>query len=157
MRVNISFRPTRGKCRIGNVKCEAGHEIPAVRCDQPCGWRRLRQRSSTTNNGKVVVEDGVHGTFTDGKARRERYNLTMARGWDSKSVEAQIEESDSSSSSSPDGVLSAEDLQTEFKKKDLLLSRRRVLQQLESSNNERYSDLLRRTLVDLDIQIASLN
>jgi hypothetical protein len=81
----------------------------------------------------------------------------MARGWDSKSVEAQIEESDSSSSSSPDGVLSAEDLQTEFKKKDLLLSRRRVLQQLESSNNERYSDLLRRTLVDLDIQIASLN
>jgi hypothetical protein len=81
----------------------------------------------------------------------------MARGWESKSVEAQIEESDSSSSSNPDGVLSAEDLQIEFKKKDLLLSRRRVLQQLEGSSNERYSDLLRRTLADLDVQIDSLS
>jgi hypothetical protein len=80
----------------------------------------------------------------------------MARGWESKSVEAQTEESDSSSSN-PDNVLSAEDLQTQFKKKDLLLSRRRVLQQLESSSNERYSDLLRRTLADLDVQIDSLS
>ncbi len=81
----------------------------------------------------------------------------MARGWESKSVEAQIEESDSSSSSNPENVISAEDLQTQFKKKDLLLSRRRVLQQLEGSSNERYSDLLRRTLADLDVQIDSLS
>lgn len=79
----------------------------------------------------------------------------MARGWESKSVEAQIEESDSEPSiSSP---LSVADRQATFKKNDLELSRRRILQQLETSNNERYSELLRRTLADLDAQIAALN
>jgi len=35
--------------------------------------------------------------------------------------------------------------------------RKRILQQLETSSNERYSELLRRTLADLDAQIAALN
>jgi len=37
-----------------------------------------------------------------------------------------------------------------------MLSRKRVLQQLECSTSERYSELLRRTLADLDAQIAEL-
>jgi len=49
------------------------------------------------------------------------------------------------------------DRQTTFKKSDLQLSRKRILQQLETSSNERYSELLRRTLADLDVQIAALN
>jgi hypothetical protein len=80
----------------------------------------------------------------------------MARGWESKAVEAQIEEAESGPLSNPD-LLSATDRQAALKKNDLLLSRRRILQELESSNNERYSELLRRTLVDLDLQIAGLN
>jgi hypothetical protein len=78
----------------------------------------------------------------------------MARGWESKSVEAQIEESESSSN--PEYLGSPGDQQTKFKKNDLLLSRKRVLQQLENSNNERYSELLRRSLDDLDRQIEAL-
>jgi hypothetical protein len=81
----------------------------------------------------------------------------MARGWESKSVEAQIEESDIETSSNPDHLMSAEDLQAKFKKNDLLLSRRRVVQQLQGSSNERYSELLRRSLADLDVQIEALN
>lgn len=80
----------------------------------------------------------------------------MARGWDSKSVEAQIEESDSESSSNPDQGLSEEQRQTLIKKKELQLSRKLVMQQLEGSSSERYSDLLRRTLAGLDAQIADL-
>jgi hypothetical protein len=80
----------------------------------------------------------------------------MARGWESKSVEAQIEESDSESLANP-GSLSVADRQVTFKKNDLQLSRKRILQQLETSNNERYSELLRRTLADLDAQIAALS
>jgi len=85
------------------------------------------------------------------------YNLSMARGWESKSVEAQIEESHSESSPNQEEFLSAAELQTRLKKSDLMLSRQRVLQQLEQSNSNRYSELLRRTLAGLDAQIAALN
>jgi len=52
--------------------------------------------------------------------------------------------------------LTPEELQRRQKKADLLLSRRRVMQQLAESSNERYSELLRRTLTELDAQIAKL-
>ena len=78
----------------------------------------------------------------------------MARGWESKSVEAQIEESISEPSRN-EGPASAEELQSRNKKGGLMLSRKHVLQQLERSTSERYSELLRRTLADLDAQIAN--
>ena len=80
----------------------------------------------------------------------------MARGWESKSVEAQIEESDSETSTNQQ-ALSADELHTALRRNDLLLSRKRVLQQLETSTNERYSELLRRTLAGLDLQLGELN
>ena len=81
----------------------------------------------------------------------------MARGWESKSVEAQIEESDSEPSTNQEQLFSAEERQTSLKKSDLLLSRKRILQELESSSSERYAELLRRTLAGLDAQIAELD
>ena len=80
----------------------------------------------------------------------------MARGWESKSVEAQIEESNSEPLRNQTVPSSAEELQSRSKKMDLLLSRKRVLQQLERSTSERYSELLRRTLADLEAQIAAV-
>ena len=79
----------------------------------------------------------------------------MARGWESKSVEAQIEESNSEPSHNQLPA-SAEDLQSRNRKAGLMLSRKHVLQQLERSTDERYSELLRRTLADLDAQIAAI-
>ena len=67
-----------------------------------------------------------------------------------------MEEADSEPAETP-GQFSAADRQTTLKKNDLQLSRKRIVQQLESSNNERYSELLRRTLADLDAQIAALS
>ena len=81
----------------------------------------------------------------------------MARGWESKSVEAQIEESNSETFLTSEQKVSAEQRQTILKKKDLALSRKRILQQLDSSANERYSELLRRSLASLDKELASLN
>ena len=80
----------------------------------------------------------------------------MARGWESKSVEAQIEQSISEPSRTETLLPSVEEVRTRNKKRDLTLSRKRVLQQLERSNSERYSELLRRTLADLDAQLAAL-
>jgi hypothetical protein len=81
----------------------------------------------------------------------------MARGWESKSVEAQIEESESESSLNEDQTVSAEERQILIRKKDLILSRKRVLQQLEDSPSDRYSEFLRRTLAALESQIAELS
>jgi hypothetical protein len=80
----------------------------------------------------------------------------MARGWESKSVEAQIEESNIPPSSNESQIFSPAELQARLKKSDLLLSRKRVLQQLENGGNERYCELLRRTLASLEAQIAAL-
>ena len=80
----------------------------------------------------------------------------MARGWESKSVEAQMEESQAAKSANRQPALTPEQLQRQRRKADLTLSRNRVAQQLEASGNERYSELLRRTLADLDAQIVEL-
>jgi hypothetical protein len=80
----------------------------------------------------------------------------MARGWESKSVEAQIEESRSTRPTKAKLALKAEQAQNQIRKADLLLSRSRVLQQLENSTNERFNELMHRTLADLDKQIAAL-
>jgi ribosomal protein L29 len=79
----------------------------------------------------------------------------MARGWESKSVEAQMEESVAEPTTKRT-VLTPEELQKQRRKMDLELSRSRVLQQLEQNTNERYSELLRRTLAELDQQIGRL-
>jgi hypothetical protein len=84
------------------------------------------------------------------------YNRGMARGWESKSVEAQMEESVSAEPARKREVLTSEELQKQRRKTDLELSRTRVAQQLEQSANERYSELLQRTLAELDRKIAEL-
>lgn len=81
----------------------------------------------------------------------------MARGWESKSVEAQIEESTSDSSANQDENISPDERQTLIRRNDLLLSRKRVVQQLEGSTSERYSEFLRRSLAALEAQIADLS
>jgi len=65
--------------------------------------------------------------------------------------EADAEPSGNSGSSSP------ADRQATLKKNDLQLSRKHILQQLQNSSSERYTELLRRTLADLDAQIAALS
>jgi hypothetical protein len=80
----------------------------------------------------------------------------MARGWESKSVEAQMEESGAPAPAKSKTQLTPEELQRRQKKADLLLSRNRIVQQLAESSNERYSQLLQKTLEALDAQLAAL-
>jgi len=90
--------------------------------------------------------------------RKPAYNPLMARGWESKSVEAQMEESVAAEpAKSKKAQLTPEELLRRKKRADLMLSRSRVVQQLAESSNERYSELLRRTLAALDQQINALS
>lgn len=73
----------------------------------------------------------------------------MARGWESKSVEAQqAEASDKSANDRP--RMSAEEAARWREKENLRLSRQRVLQELAASQNPRHRKLLEDSLADLD-------
>ena len=80
----------------------------------------------------------------------------MARGWESKSVEAQIEDN-KSTFSRQDAVrpVSHEEIRRQSQRANLQLSRKRILQELEGSSSERYSEMLRRSLAELDGQLKS--
>jgi hypothetical protein len=86
----------------------------------------------------------------------DAYNRSIARGWESKSVEAQMEESGAAMPAKKESTTTPEELQQQQKKAELMLSRSRVAQQLEASTNERYSEMLRRALAELDAQIAAM-
>ena len=83
----------------------------------------------------------------------------MARGWESKSVEGQMESAASlAPSPSEDGKskFTPEMQERARRRQGILLARKRILQQLEASGNERYSEMLRTSLADLDSQLAKL-
>jgi hypothetical protein len=77
----------------------------------------------------------------------------MARGWESKSVEAQQAEA-SEKSAKPRPAMSADEAARWREKESLRLSRQRVLQQLETSTNPRHRKLLQDALADLDDKLS---
>jgi hypothetical protein len=82
----------------------------------------------------------------------------MARGWESKSVEAQIDlaaaglHSQSAEVNVPDPAR----LAAIRKKENIVLSRTRVIHELESARNPRYKAVLTKALADLDAQLSTL-
>jgi hypothetical protein len=80
----------------------------------------------------------------------------MARGWESKAVEGQIEIAEAEKPENPKGQRSPAELDINRQRDVLLLSRSRVLRQIEGSRNERYTEQLNRALGDLDAQLAKL-
>ena len=80
----------------------------------------------------------------------------MARGWESKAVEAQVEAASESNSKIEKRMTPAE-LETRRKRESLLLSRSRILQDLKQSKNPRYKKILSDALADLDEKLAQLD
>jgi hypothetical protein len=80
----------------------------------------------------------------------------MARGWESKAVEGQVQEFESKESRTQRRQLSQDQKEIKRKIEILLLSRARVEKDLQSSENPRYREQLNRALIDLDAQIAKL-
>ncbi len=80
----------------------------------------------------------------------------MARGWESKSVEAQI---DMAGEHPHRAVLENSPDQKTLKiirqKESILLSRTRVVRDLKNAQNPRYKALLQKALADLDAQLST--
>jgi hypothetical protein len=80
----------------------------------------------------------------------------MARGWESKSVESQIESAESRRSASQRAKISAEQAARTQERESLLLSRTRVLHDLEQAANPRYRKVLEAALMHLDQKLTDL-
>jgi hypothetical protein len=80
----------------------------------------------------------------------------MARGWESKSVEAQIESAAAKPKPVHASELTPEEIEKLRTRENLELSRTRVQRELTSSTNTRYQEILRKALVDLEAKLAQL-
>ena len=82
----------------------------------------------------------------------------MARGWESKSVEEQIDmaEPRRRKRSVPVKPQAVDPLDLIRKRESLMLSRTRVVQELNTAQNPRYRELLGKALADLDLHLAKL-
>jgi hypothetical protein len=80
----------------------------------------------------------------------------MARGWESKSVEEQIQERASKSNEVTKAKLSPAELEKRNKREALLMVRARTLSSLQTACDGRYRGHLETVLADLDQQLAAL-
>lgn len=78
----------------------------------------------------------------------------MARGWESKSVEAQQEEASRKHHSRP--ALSEDDRQREAKRRTLELARARAVADLDRATAAPHKRLLEQTIAAIDEQIKGL-
>jgi hypothetical protein len=80
----------------------------------------------------------------------------VARGWESKSIEDQINEREAQSVASKKTRPSQGEMERRAKRDALLLVRSRTATALETARDERYIALLRRTLEHLDSELSKL-
>jgi hypothetical protein len=79
----------------------------------------------------------------------------MARGWESKSVESQIESAHQGQVSSRKKTVTPEKAAAIRKQNSLKLARTRLVQQMTSSQNPRHLEMLEKALADLDKLLAA--
>jgi hypothetical protein len=79
----------------------------------------------------------------------------MARGWESKSVESQMEEAKDEQAAGGKQRLTDAERKDQIERDNLKLSRAYVVSQIEASTNERYTESLRQALNEIDRKLAS--
>ena len=80
----------------------------------------------------------------------------MAKGWESKSVESQVEDSKTITRGRNKTPLTPAQVEVHRRREVLLLSRARVKKDMQESQNQRYTDHLSRALADIEAQISAL-
>ena len=81
----------------------------------------------------------------------------MARGWESKSVESQIESAESRRAASQGTTLNPLEVERLKKRESLLSSRTRVVRDLEAAHNPRYREILLAALKHLDDKLSEVD
>jgi hypothetical protein len=81
----------------------------------------------------------------------------MARGWESKDVESQVEATEAPKEKSNSGSKTPEQIQREQERKDLQLSRTRIANDLAAATHPNHRKSLEAALAHLDKKIADLS
>ena len=84
------------------------------------------------------------------------YNKNMARGWESKSVEDQMEIAKESGGKKEKQPLTDGEKKARHERDNLKLSRAYIVHQIEASTNERYTRSLQQALSEIDEKLATL-
>ncbi|HKS10544.1 MAG TPA: hypothetical protein VJS13_13420 [Pyrinomonadaceae bacterium] len=79
----------------------------------------------------------------------------MARGWESKAIADQIEEGESRKAESRQGETSPEERRLKERHDSLLLSKSRLLQQLERATNPAYRNVLLNGLKSVEKELEA--
>ena len=82
--------------------------------------------------------------------------IAMARGWESKDVESQVEEAEAPRQKASPGAKSAEQISREQQRKDLQLSRTRIVNDLASATHPNHRKSLEAALAHLEKKISEL-
>jgi hypothetical protein len=80
----------------------------------------------------------------------------MARGWESKSVEAQMENAKDGQPSGAKAALTDGEKKARHERDGLKLSRAYIVHQIEASTNDRYTESLKQALSEIDEKLAKL-
>jgi hypothetical protein len=81
----------------------------------------------------------------------------VARGWESKSVEAQIEEGENRPAPTPRGAVTPEGKLRRQRLESLKLSRSRLMQQLEVASNPSYRNVLMKGLQAVEKEMEQIS
>jgi hypothetical protein len=81
----------------------------------------------------------------------------MARGWESKGVESQVEAKEILAENLSRGQKLAEEQRRESERRGLNLSRTRILNELDNATNPHHRKSLEAALAHLDQKLAELN
>jgi hypothetical protein len=78
----------------------------------------------------------------------------MARGWESKSVESQVENAQDEARKGQNPPLTDGEKKARHERDSLKLSRAYIVHQIEASTNERYTRSLQQALSEIDEKLA---
>lgn len=81
----------------------------------------------------------------------------MARGWESKDIESQVQDRNTVADNKAQGPKTAEQVKKEQEKRSLALSRTRILNSLESATHPNHRKSLEAALAHLDKKLSELN
>jgi hypothetical protein len=121
----------------------------AVHCESESINRRQQTALMGQNTGAAATRSYGPGESASG------YNLWMARGWESKSVEDQQAEAIFTVDKSKP-QLTPHQLLTKRKQDGLVLTRKRVVQQLETAEHPQHRKMLESALAEVDAKLAKL-
>jgi hypothetical protein len=80
----------------------------------------------------------------------------VARGWESKAVEDQIAASEDRKAAGTNRVRTADELERESRRQGLLLSRAKIVGDMQKARDERHRTALQQALDYIDAQMKSL-